>query len=171
MSASLKLANAHKGGKDWLKAISDTSFLLSSIIRIMHPQMFQMGLEAMNKLQDQEDLQEVLELWTSIFNGVQIISNRETPVHRDFQTRPEWYDLLVTVGPYQNIFFELPGIGIRFVYNSGTVIALSGKVLRHGVMEADGERICTAYYMRENVQRRLGTCFAGWNTWDSYKSM
>jgi hypothetical protein len=77
----------------------------------------------------------------------------------------------VTVGPYQNIFFELPVVGIRLVYNSGTVIGLSGRVLRHGVMEADGERICTAYYMRENVQKRLGTCFAGWNTWDSYKYM
>jgi len=120
-------------------------------------------------MQDLEDLQEALELWTSIFNGVQIISNRETPIHRDFQSRPEWYDLLVTVGPYKDTVFELPGIGIRFAYNSGTVIGLSGKVLRHGVTETEGERICLAYYMRENVQRRLGTNLASWNTWDSYK--
>jgi hypothetical protein len=128
-----------------------------------------MGLEAMKKMQDLEDLQEALELWTSIFNGVQVISNRETPIHRDFQSRPEWYDLLVTVGPYKDTVFELPGIGIRFAYNSGTVIGLSGKVLRHGVTETEGERICLAYYMRENVQRRLGTNLASWNTWDSYK--
>jgi hypothetical protein len=171
MSASLKQANADKGGRDWLKAVAETSLLLSSIVRIMHPKLFEMGLEAIEKLQDMEDLQEVLKLWTSIFNGVQIISNRETPIHRDFQTRPEWYDLLVTVGPYKNTLFELPGVGIRFVYNSGTIMGLSGKVLRHGVTEAVGERICVAYYMRENIHRRLGTCFAGWNTWDSYKSM
>ena len=169
MSASLKLRNANKGGRDWLRAIQETSLLLSSIVRIIHPNLFWMGLEAMKKMQDLEDLQEALELWTSIFNGVQVISNRETPIHRDFQSRPEWYDLLVTVGPYKDTVFELPGIGIRFAYNSSTVIGLSGKVLRHGVTETEGERICLAYYMRENVQRRLGTNLASWNTWDSYK--
>ena len=61
------------------------------------------------------------------------------------------------VGPYKDTMFELHGVDIKFAYNSGTVIGLSGKVLSYGVMETEGERICLAYYMRENVQRRLRT--------------
>jgi hypothetical protein len=167
----VKPDNPDKGGKDWLRAMGETSVLLSSIVRIIHPQLFEMGMEAMQKMQGQEDLQEVLSLWTSLFNGVQIISNRETPIHRDLFSRPEWYDLLATVGPYHTTFFELPGVGIRFLYDSGTVIGVCGKVLRHGVAKADGERVCVAYYMRENVQKRLGTCLADWNTWDAYKTL
>ena len=128
-----------------------------------------MGLESMTKMHDIADLAEVLSIWTSIFNGVQVISNRETPVHRDNQTRWEWYDLLVTLGPYTSATLEMPTAGLRFQYSSGTVVGLCGRILRHGVSAAEGERICLAYYMRENVQSRLGAKFAQWSRWDSHR--
>jgi len=85
------------------------------------------------------NLEDVVKLWYSIFNGAQVISNRETPVHRDNNSRSEWYDLLTTVGPYQEAILELPGVGLRFRYRSGTVIGLLRRVLSHGVSDADGE--------------------------------
>jgi len=166
MSSTLKEANRHKGGPEFLTAVGESSALLSAIIRVIHPELFEMGMEAMTKIRAETDLVEILKLWCSIFNGVQVISNREAPVHRDHIVRWEWYDLLATVGPYQTAIFELPGAGIRFFYDSGTVIGICGRVLRHGVSEANGERICLAYYMRENVQKRLGTKYASWNNLD-----
>ena len=55
-------------------------------------------------------LMEMLNLWYSFFNGVQVISNREAPIHRDNSTRLEWYDLLATVSPYHGAIFKLPGL-------------------------------------------------------------
>ena len=165
MSASLKPEQIKKGSRDWLSSISESSLVLSSIIRVIHPELFEMGMHAMRTMQCRGDLMEVLNLWYSIFNGVQVISNRETPIHRDNSTKSEWYDLLATVGPYSGAVFELPGLGIRLAYNSGTVIGLCGRLLRHGVSIANGERICLAYFMRQNVQRRLGSAMATWSDW------
>jgi hypothetical protein len=168
-SVTLRSENLHRGGAGWLKAMAESSTLLSSILRVIHPELFFMGLEAMKKMGLEADPPEVLKLWYSLFNGVQIISNRETPVHRDHNSRWEWYDLLTTVGPYKNAILVFPGLGLTFQYNSGTVLGICGRLIRHGVSEAEGERICVAYFMRENVQKRLETSFAGWSKWDSYR--
>lgn len=110
----------------------------------------------------------ILDIWGSIFNGVQVISNRETPIHRDLASEHAWYDLLATVGNYRDTEFSMPGVGYNFEYSPGTLIGLCGKLLRHGVCEAFGDRVCIAYYMRSNVQRRLGAEFAGWNSIYNY---
>ena len=70
------------------------------------------------------------------------------------------------MGPYSDAVLELPGVKLHLQYNSGTVMALCGHLLQHGVSEAEGERICLAYYMSENVQRRLGVKFATWSKWN-----
>jgi hypothetical protein len=149
--------------------MAESSTLLSSILRVIHPDLFFMGLVTMKKMGSKADPPEVLRLWYSLFNGVQIISNRETPVHRDHNSRWEWYDLLTSVGPYKNAILVFPGLGLTFQYDSGTVLGICGRLIRHGVSEAEGERICVAYFMRENVQKRLETRYAGWNKWDSYR--
>jgi hypothetical protein len=166
-SASLKAKQGH-GAQEWLISMAESAILLNSLMRVIHPQLFQMGMEGMKAMEGQECLLEALEMWYSIFNGVQVISNRETPIHRDHSSRWEWYDLLTTIGPYSSTFFEFPGVGIKLAYNSGTVIGLCGRVLRHGVTMSDGERICVAYYMKENVQKRLETTFATWSHWNFY---
>lgn len=91
-------------------------------------------------------------------------------MHQDNLTHNEWYNLLTSVGPYNEAIFELPGVGLRFKYTSGTVIRLCGRVLSHGVSEAEGDHICLAYYMRENIQKRLNADIADWPLWDSYKN-
>ena len=64
-------------------------------------------------------------------DGVPIICNRETPSHRDAQANPQWYDILATMGSYQELHFHLMGLGMSFHYPPGTVIALCGKLLTH----------------------------------------
>jgi len=57
---------------------------------------------------------------------------------------------------------NLPTVGLQLPYPSGTVVGLCGKILRHGVPECEGERICVAYYMRDKVHERMGVEAAPW---------
>jgi hypothetical protein len=42
-------------------------------------------------------------------------------------------------------------------------------MLRHGVAECEGERICLAYYMRDKVHERMGVEAAPWMKMDYYR--
>lgn len=137
--------------------------LLSALLAIMHPEQYTMCVECIRRLPDYCIDKDALNAWYSLFNGVQIISNRDTPIHRDNGTELPWLDMLTTLGPYRRANFHLPGVGVTFQYLSGTVIGLCGRLLRHGTSGVDGERICIAYYMRSNVQRRVKTELAEWS--------
>jgi Oxygenase domain of the 2OGFeDO superfamily len=95
--------------------------------------------------------QDVLSKWASVFSGVAVISNRSTPPHRDGSSRNNWYDILVTLGRYRNCHLKLPGLGISLEYGPGTVVGISGRLLEHAVPGFEGDRVCYAYFMRDNV--------------------
>lgn len=116
----------------------------------------------MLELRNQSDLHSALLQWPSVFNAVTVLSNRSTPLHRDNKSRAPWYDLLATIGQYSGAFMDLPSIGLRLAYGPGTVIGMGGKVIRHGVSDCDGDRVCLAYYMRDKVHERMGTEAATW---------
>jgi hypothetical protein len=139
--------------------MSETNCLVSAILKIIHPDLYIAGRECLLKLlegpdcvEDPDNVKEIALLWSSVFNAMSVISNRSSPPHRDPKTRSEWYDILLTVGPYSVAWLDLPATGLRLLYKSGTFVAFSGKFLRHGVEPVDGERVCVAYYMRDNVQ-------------------
>ena len=73
------------------------------------------------------------------------------PLHQDGKTRKQWYDLLVSIGNYQNCNLELPGAGPLVEYGPGTVVGLLGSTLEHTVACFEGERVCYAYFMRDSV--------------------
>src|SRR5271168_2301585 len=81
-------------------------------------------------------------LWSSPFTAFSIIYNRESEFHRDGKGFAPFYDLITTVGYYTGGRFEVPGIGLRFKYDPGTIMGLCGKVLGHSVAEVDGDRFC-----------------------------
>lgn len=144
------------------------SALLGGILSLIHPEQYKAGLEAMGKLASHPEMvdrpdriQEILEIWTAPFHGLSIISNRRTPVHRDTKGCREWMDMLVTLGDYEGGILDLPGLGIQSVYGSGTVAAVAGRVISHAA-DANGERACIAYYMREKVHQRLRTSGQSW---------
>jgi hypothetical protein len=162
-SATLKSTAKQSYCRDWLKSNAESAALLSGLLRVIHPEMFVMARQAMVKLADMEEGDDLINLWTSLFNGCQVMSNRETPIHRDNNSSCEWYDILCSVGPYPGADLELTNVGLTFQYNTGVIFALCGRLLRHGVSATEGDRMCLAYYMRENVQRRLGSNPAGWS--------
>lgn len=143
---------------------------MNSVLSVIHPKLFGAGLTTMNKLGAEAEFREIVSLWHSVFNGVQVLSNRETPLHRDNNTLAEWYDLLLTVGPYRNGWLALPGIGVKLSYEPGTVVGLGGKLLQHGVNKVEGERVCIAYYFRANVQKKVNekAIQSGWSSWTKW---
>lgn len=122
----------------------------------------------MSKLADMQlgDPNDLVNLWSSVFNACQVIVNRETPIHRDHNSHAQWYDVLCSIGPYMGADLELTNIGLTFQYNTGVMLAICGRLLRHGVSDTDGDRMCLAYYMRENVQSRMKTMPVGWSSKD-----
>jgi hypothetical protein len=140
----------------------ESSALISAMLRVMHPTLYDSGWQTMQRLGQNPELQPAVSRWSSVFNACSLLSNRWTPLHRDNYSRPQWYDILTTVGPYKDAVMELPTIGLRFAYESGSVMAFSGKMLRHGVPPCQGERICLAYYMRDRVHERMGVEAAQW---------
>jgi hypothetical protein len=153
-----------KGGKEWVYDFKDSSALLSAILSVVHPELYQAARLALIRLSDQADLQTTLATWASVFSGVQLIANRSTPIHRDSNSGSEWYDTLATIGPYTGGRMTLQNIGVELDYPSGTVVNIGGKVIQHGVEPVSGERVCFAYFMRTNVHQKMKVKNPGWIT-------
>ncbi|KAG2737322.1 hypothetical protein P692DRAFT_20762067, partial [Suillus brevipes Sb2] len=97
-----------------------------------------------------------LQYWASVFNTLSIISNRETPNHRDHLSMPECFDILTTAGNYSNARMSMPSLQLEFKYDPGCMIAFSGRIVRHGVHAVQGDRIAWAWYMRDSVHIYAG---------------
>jgi hypothetical protein len=160
----LNAKNPDIGGLKWLEVAAESLALMTATLAITHPMLYHCGRETISRLRDETDLGAVLCRWPTVFNGIAVISNRETPGHRDNNSRAEWYDILMTIGPYEDAVLELSGVGLRFRYNSGTMMQFGGRLLRHGVSRTEGERVCLAFYMRDNVHERMGVQAAPWMT-------
>jgi hypothetical protein len=171
VSSALNDSNAEAGGRAWLDDAWESIALLSVTLSITHPELYQCGRETLRRLQTNADLFNVLSRWSSVFNGMSVISNRETPAHRDNNSRAEWYDILATIGPYKEAVLDLSNIGLRLQYNSGTLVHLGGRLLRHGVHRTEGDRVCLAFYMRDNVHERVGVRAASWMTVDHIQTL
>jgi hypothetical protein len=66
---------------------------------------------------------------------------------------------------------KMPSLQLEFKYNSSCMIAFSGKIVRHGVYDVEGDRIAWAWYMRDSVHiyARVPSC--GWARVDGPYSM
>ena len=136
---------------------------MSAILAVIHPRLYDAGWQTNECLRDTPiDPQGLLNKWASVFSGVAIISDRITPPHRDTGSRHQWYDVLVTLGTYQGCNLELPGVGFSLEYGPGTVVGISGKVLQHAVPSFEGNRVCYAYFMRNDVHHWANISGSDW---------
>jgi len=156
---------------DWLDAISESNTILSAILAVIHPELYDAGWQTTQHLRNTPEIgaEDVLSRWASVFSGVSVISNRNSPLHRDWNSRSHWYDMVATLGSYQNCKLELPGVGISLEYGPGTVVGLAGNVLQHAVRRFDGDRVCYAYFMRDNVHAWAKIPARNWMHTDCYK--
>jgi len=149
----------------------ESNAILSAILAVIHPTLYSAGRETLSHLRNTPEIQpqHVLSRWTSVFSGVSVIRNRITPLHRDGKSRFQWYDLLATLGNYQNCNLELPGLGVSLEYGPGTVVGLSGMLLEHTVPSFEGERVCYAYFMRDKVHEWAKVSGYTWMNISSYE--
>lgn len=103
--------------------------------------------------------------------ALSIICNRETPYHRDTQSRMQWYDILTSVGPYDIAPLYLSPLRFRANNPPGSICAFSGMGLRHGVRKCSSSRISLAWYMRESVRTGESVEPAGWMSQAVYKDL
>lgn len=145
--------------------------LLGALLAIVHPALFDMQVEVMERLnagthkvkvKHQAFMHQALQEWASPFTGVAVISNRETPFHRDMKGGKMLYDLVATFGSYEGGRFEVPLMGRRFVYDPGTVFILPGFAFEHGAAPVDGDRVCLAHFFKPNV---------GYGVYDKYQEI
>jgi hypothetical protein len=162
------------GGR-FIDEISNAEILINAVTALTNRQMYHIGMEAINQLEDEVDQRwretwhANLALWPSIFSGLGVIVNRMTPSHRDRGASAQVYDLLVSLGTHTSAILNLSDVQAQLRYHPGTIVLVCGRVLRHGVETwMGGDRICWAHYVRDNVHNRLGLPRPNWVDIDNY---
>ena len=148
--------------------IDVSAALLGALTSILNPSIYKTGKASILKMAENpslvaksQGLADLLRHWTSPFLAMSLMSNRNTPLHRDNGGAYASMDLLVSVGNYQNGWLQVPGVGFNLNYYSGTVVCLAGRVVRHGAT-VEGERVCWAQYNREDVAGLFGESEFDW---------
>jgi len=161
----------------WLRKSCLPFALIGGILSITQPELFDMGMEGLRVLQlnpelsdNPERLREILGIWYTPFSALSVISNRVTPLHCDTGARPEWMDLILALGEYDNGQFSIPAFGYTFKYNPGTIVGFSSKIFRHGAT-CHGNRAAIAFYMRDNVMNRLRLPSGTWFQQTNYQNL
>ncbi len=150
--------------------MKESGALLSAILRITHPDLYRAGRESLVQMAQHPVVAGALATWPTVFNMVQIVSNRETPYHRDTAGCPEWYDLLTSLGNHRHAFLSLRNLGMQVSYNPGTVVLLCSLIVHHGVARADADRICYSWFMCKAVHMNHGVRRVDWMDRSSYVS-
>ena len=142
----------------YLREAQESLALIGAVLGVIHPRLAMQGLSILRGIQSgairnvaTDSLGPVRRLWPCPFTAFSIISNRETDLHRDGKGFTPYYDIITTLGHYSDGRFEVPGIGLRFQYNPGTIVGICGKALAHGVAEVDGIRYCLVQYFHRSV--------------------
>lgn len=145
----------------WVSAMEETNTLLGAVLGVIHPPTFNAGVNCIRNIEQspeiakRENLDDLLQVWTSPCVGVSVINNRNTPLHRDNGASYGSMDILSSVGHFYDARFMVPSLGYEFLFSSGTVFGLLGRIVPHAA-EATGERLCVAQYLRENIFSTLG---------------
>jgi hypothetical protein len=153
-----------------MAVMSETFTLLGGLTSILNPHVFNAGIKIVQAIDTSpelvnkgETLPHILAAWSTPFIVLSLMNNRDTPVHRDNRSGFTVNDMLITVGPYSNKVLELPSLGCRFRYHSGTIASFSGRLLTHAA-SADGERLCISQYLRESVLQAFNITDDMWTT-------
>lgn len=143
--------------------------VISGIARIMHPEEYMMGWNMLRAASQDPMFTSMINQWPSVFSAVSLVANRVCPYHREAKGDYRLFDILVSSGTYTFAPLQLQPLGFQIPNGPGTVVAFSGKAIRHGVGSADGHRICSAFYMRHSVQSYFRVRPCEWMRQEVYK--
>lgn len=148
--------------------MEETHLLLSGILAITHPKLYQAARILQSRMRVDTNISASLDLWNMPFSAVSLMSNRQTPLHRDDLSLYTAVDILLTTGEHSFTSLSLGSLGYRLWYMPGTAVVISGRLVAHGVSTFDGARLCNAYYFREVLFRRFGIRDPGFMDQASY---
>jgi hypothetical protein len=125
--------------------MTESMAILSAITALVQPDVWECGFQVIEaihtgriQLCHPESTANSIRRWGSCFNGLLIVNDRQTPLHRDLYT-PLWaYDLFATFGPYKDCRFSCPTIGRSFAYDPGCAMVGCTRLIEHGISEAMG---------------------------------
>ncbi|KAG2127671.1 hypothetical protein DEU56DRAFT_758558 [Suillus clintonianus] len=159
VSAALK----GEAGCKIMVSLQRSGIIVSAALRVIHPDLYWARMETQVRLgtwaaqYGLDDMHHHLQRWTSVFNVVSIICNHWTPPHRDPKCRPAAFDIMTTAGVYHLAIMDFMNLGIKFLYDSGSILASSCRLVRHYMNVEEGNRIVTAWYMRDSIHNFVGT--------------
>ena len=145
-------------GCSFLIAISNSELICNSVAALITPELYDLGLSAIQKVKEGVEMAnnyKNVELWPSVYTAMQVIVNRVTPPHRDEGGCLTHYDLLVSAGTHTGATVDIPELGMTLAYSPGTIVSLCGRIFFHQVLRWEGERICVAHFIKDNVHERL----------------
>ena len=103
------------GGHALITELMETNAIIGAVFSLLHPDSFNRQLNAHGRIynkkcgtSDKQRTAEAYDLWTSPFNGIAMLCNRETPFHRDLSGSPLMFDFLSTFGVYEDGRFDIP---------------------------------------------------------------
>ena len=147
--------------QEWLAVMGETNQLIGAVVGVLNTPTFATGINCVHAIENnaqiakRENLHNLLAVWSSPFIAASLINNRNTPLHRDNGATYASMDMLASIGPFHTGKFMVPSLGYEFLFRSGTVIGLLGRVVPHAA-EVTGERLCYTLYLRENILETLG---------------
>ncbi|KAH9005831.1 hypothetical protein EDB86DRAFT_2780046, partial [Lactarius hatsudake] len=102
---------------------------------VIHPELYDASQDTLKVLRGHSEIQpqEILHQQTSVYSSISVICNHVTPAHWDVSSRKQWYDLLASVGCYQNCNLKLLGLGVSPEYGPGSVVGVLAAMLEHQV--------------------------------------
>lgn len=143
--------------------------LCSAILSIAHPDLFEVAQDvAAAASAGGRAVEEALAVWPAIFNRLQVLSNRETPFHRDNSGEATWYDLLLTFGTHDPATLVMRNLGIEVAYGPGSAVLLCSQLIHHGVARVDPDRICYAWFFNRHLQANMHVSDVGWMDVERY---
>src|SRR5215510_16164249 len=155
---------------EFVSGVHNVELLHNAILALISPDLYWKGFEVVDRLLRGNFLSkhhQVTHHWISPFSAWQVISNRNTPAHRDVGAAPMVYDLLTCAGTYKRSLFYVHDLGARFHYTPGSVVAICGRVLLHEVKDwQGGDRICIAHYMCDSVHDCMRVSRPSWSVMD-----
>ncbi|KAG2028697.1 hypothetical protein BDR03DRAFT_882880 [Suillus americanus] len=162
---SPEVSAALKGdaGRNITTSLQRSGIIISAALRVMHPDLYWAGMETqvgLGKWASRYELDEMhyhLQCWTSVFNVVSIICNRRSPPHRDPKCRPAAFDIMTTAGRYHPVVMDFMNLRIKFLYDSGSILDSSCRLVRHYMNVEEGNRIVTVWYMQDSIHNFVGT--------------
>ena len=130
----------------------ETGCLMSIALALIHPEQYALtraSIECMTRIRH---VGPRAREWGFGFNVLTVVANRMSVLHRDRLSGGHLFlDCLLSVGGDEGTVLELPGLGIRAQYASGTMALFSGNTHLHGVSKSNAERVCFAAYVRKSV--------------------